>query len=65
MMVRCYARLYATLGNDVINLVTSTMCNQSGKCLADLIVKQTVREKSKINKFNLRVLDLDLDVYGL
>ena len=32
-------RLYATLGNDAISLVTSTMCNQSNKCLADLIVK--------------------------
>ena len=32
-------RLYAILGSDAINLVTSIMCSQSGKCLADLIVK--------------------------
>jgi len=38
-------RLYATLGSDAINLVTSTMCSQSGKNLSDLIVRQTIREK--------------------
>ena len=38
-------RLYTTLGSDAISLVTSTICNQSNKCLADLIVKQTIREK--------------------
>jgi hypothetical protein len=38
-------RLYATLGSDAINLVTGTMCSQSGKNLSDLIVKQTIRDK--------------------
>ena len=38
-------RLTSFIRSDAINLVTGTMCSQSGKNLSDLIVKQTIREK--------------------
>jgi len=38
-------RLYATLGSSAISLVTKTMCDQSSNSLADLIVRQKVRER--------------------